>query len=340
MQMLSARSFERAKQYIMQYGDNVTCTWFRYCFENAEAEELLRALQKHQHENGGFGGLMYEFEYAGPCLKCTEHAFRILLSMKERPSSDHPLVRKMVGYVVERYRPEIGRWGELLEPEVNEGLHVPWWTYPTAVLPPMADDDERIRLYNPNGDAALAALVSCWNDLVPQDLYQQIIRYPVEHILRYFDQHSPLFGCSARLDHGKNDIESPYNLKCYQQFVDCLPDRELAAKLAAILCQNPQACMQLDYAAWENSYTELPCDVVQSPESVVYPAVSKLVQDSLDYLIGRQSEDGAWHLTWRFGKDERFREMERRYEANYTLLMLNRLSGFGRLEGVVSTGNA
>ena len=338
--MLPRERFDKAKEYIMQYGDNVTCTWFRYCFEDAEAEELLQVLENHQHENGGFGGLMYEFEYAGPCLKCTEHAFRILLSMREKTSSEHPMIRKMVGYVLERYRPEIGRWGELLEPEVNDGLHVAWWTYPTAILPPMVDDDERIRQYNPNGDAALAALVSCWNELVPQELYRQIIKYPVEHILRYYDQHSPLFGRSARLDHGKNDIECPYNLKCYQQLVDCLPDREMARKLAAILSQNPRACMELNYAAWENTYAELPCDVVQSPKSAVYPAVANLVQDSLDYLIRRQSEDGAWHLTWRFGRDERFREMERRYEANYTLLMLNRLSAFGRLEGFVSTGKA
>lgn len=283
---------------------------------------------------------MYEFEYQGPCLKCTEHAFRLILALKEKPLSSHPMIRKMVRYVLERYRPEIGRWGELLEPEVNEGLHVAWWTYPTTVLSPMLNDDERIRQYNPNGDAALAALVAYWSDLVPQELYQQIIRYPVEHIRRYYDQASPLFGCSARLDHGKNDIECPYNLKCYQQFIDCLPDRRLADELAAVLRQSPQSCMELDYAEWENTYVELPCDVVQSPQSVVYPAVEQLVQESLDYLIKRQSEDGAWHLTWRFGKDEKFRKMERRYEANYTMLVLNRLAAFNRVEGFVSRGNA
>jgi len=334
MHILWRDQFEKAKEYIMQYGDDVTRAWFRYCFENAGAEEMLHVLQRHQHENGGFGGLMYEFDYQGPCLKCTEHAFRLILSMKERPSSSHPMIRKMVQYVLQRYRPEIGRWGELLEPGVNDGLHVNWWTYPTAVLPPMQDDDERIRQYNPNGEAALAALVACWNELVPQELYQEIIRYPVEHIMRYYDQNSPLFGCSARLDHGKNDIECPYNLKCYQQFVACLPDGQLADKLAAILRQNPQACMQLDYSAWENTYVELPCDVVQSPQSVVYPMVEKLVQDSLDYLIKRQSVDGAWHLTWSFGKDKRFRQMERRYEAHYTMLVLHRLAAFGRLEGM------
>ena len=334
MDRLSQGRFEKAKEFILQYADDVTRAWFRYCFENACADELLDVLQYHQYENGGFGGLVYEFDYQGPCLKCTEHAFRLMLALKERPSSDHPMIRKMVQYVLRRYRPEVGRWGEMLEPEVNDGVHVRWWTYPTADLPAMQDDDERIRQYNPNGEAALAAIVACWNDLVPLETYREIIRYPVEHIRRYYDENSPLFGCSARLDHGKNDIESPYNLKCYQQFVACLPDQALREELASILRQNPQACMQLDYSAWENGYEELPCDVVQTPESVVYPAVAKLVQDSLDYLIRRQSEDGAWHLTWRFGEDQRFRKMERQYEAHYTMLVLQRLALFGRLEGI------
>jgi hypothetical protein len=34
----------------------------------------LDVLAQYQHENGGFGGLVYEFAYQGACLKCTEHA--------------------------------------------------------------------------------------------------------------------------------------------------------------------------------------------------------------------------------------------------------------------------
>ena len=75
MMLLPREMFEKAKEYIFQYADDVTRVWFRYCFENAEAEEMLEVLQNHQHENGGFGGLVYEFDYQGPCLKCTEHAF-------------------------------------------------------------------------------------------------------------------------------------------------------------------------------------------------------------------------------------------------------------------------
>lgn len=329
---LSRKNFLKARDFIFANGDDITKAWFRYNFEGEDTDAFLEVLAKHQHENGGFGGLVYEFEYQGPCLKCTEHAFRYIFYLKEKPSADHPMIQKMMAYVIERYHPEIGGWGELLEPGVNDSAHVPWWTYPDGDLTPISDPDERIKRYNPNGEASFAAMAALYSGPVPKELYRDIIRYPAEHILRYYDEASPLFGKSARLDHGKNDIESPYNLKCYQMFVKCLPDRELADKLTAILRQNPIACMQMNYEKWADGYEELPCDVVETPDSIVYPAVKQAVDSSLDYLIRRQSEDGCWHLSWTFGEDPCFRPMERLYEAHYTCLMLTKLGRFGRIE--------
>ena len=332
MRKLSHENFLKARDFIFANADDVNRAWYVYHFENGNAEDFMAVLARHQFENGGFGGLVYEFEYQGPCLKCTEHAFRYIVNLKERPSPEHPVIQKMVRYVLERYRPDFGRWGELLEPEVNDGAHVRWWTYPDCDITPIADVNERIKHYNPNGEASLAAIVALYPELVPEELYREILSYPIEFILRYYDENSPLFGKSARLDHGKLDIESPYNMKCYQEFIKCLPDKKTAERLAEILRQNPTACMELDYNTWANDYVELPCDVIESPESVVYPAVKEVVDDSLDFLIGRQSDDGAWHLTWHFGENERFRRLERLYEANYTLKVLTRLLRFNRIE--------
>ena len=338
MRKLTYENFIKARDFILANGDDVTRAWFQYNFEDGDSAAFMKVLEKHQREDGGFGGLIYEFDYQGACLKCTEHAFRYLFYLKERPSADDPVIQKMMKYLLARYRPDFGRWGELLEPGVNDGMHVRWWTYSDCDITPKADIDERIKYYNPNGEAALAAIVALYPELVPKELYEDILRYPVEHILRYYDESSSLFGKSARHDHGKNDIESPYNLKCYQVFVKCLPDKTLADKLAEILRQNPTACMQLDYSTWDNGYEELPCDVVETPDSVVYPAIKEVVDDSLDYLIKRQSTDGAWHLTWGFGEEEGFRRLERLYETNYTMLVLARLGRFNRIEDVTFVG--
>jgi hypothetical protein len=66
---------------------------------------------------------------------------------------------------------------------------------------------------------------------------------------------------------------TPYSLKCFQQFCDCLKDKRLAGKLKAILCQYPTVCMELDENVWHQGYHETPCDVMVIPDSFSYPIV-------------------------------------------------------------------
>ena len=332
MLKLTSENFIKARDYIFTHADDINRAWFRYNFEDGDTNAFMDVLGKYQHDNGGFGGLVYEFEYQGPCLKCTEHAFRYIFYLKEKPPASHPVIQKMMKYLLERYQPEIGSWGELLEPEVNDSTHVRWWTYGEDDHSPVADEDERIKQYDPNGQAGLAAFVALYSELVPEDLYKDIIRYPIEKILRYYDEVSPLFGKSSAGGAINGDIYSPYNLKCFQQFCDCLKDKPLVEKLKAILTQNPTLCMDMDESGWDHGYHVTPFEVVETPESFVYPVVKDLVDQSLDYLIRQQSEDGAWHLTFHFGKDEAFRRLEANYEAHYTMLKLAELNRFGRIE--------
>lgn len=329
---LSHVNFNKAHDYIFAHSDDINRAWFRYNFEGKHTATFMDALAKYQHEDGGFGGLVYEFEYQGTCLKCTEHALRYIFYLKEQPPTDHPVIQKVMKYLLDRYRPDVGHFGNMEEPELNEQAHVWWWGYNPNEFPPIADEDERIQKYSPNGQAGIAAFIAQYSELVPQDLYQDIIKYPVEKILRYYDKKSPLYGTGSVDDSFDYDDQSPYNLKCYQKFVACLKDKSLADKLAKILCQNPTACMQLDLAKWEQGYEELPCDVVDTPDSVIYPAVKGLVDDSLSYLIRQQNDDGCWHLHWRFGEGEAFDKMQGLYEAHVSMLILAELGRFGRID--------
>jgi hypothetical protein len=331
MKRLSKQSFDKATKYIKTNADAINLAWYAYNFEGMTSDEFMNELGKYQHENGGFGGLVYEFEYQGPCLKCTEHAFRYMFYLKEKPSADHPVIKKMMKYVLERYRPEIGCWGELLEPQVNDGEHVGWWTYGDE-YPPIYDNNERVKKYSPNGQATLAAFIAMYSELVLEDLYKDIIFYPVEKILRYYDKASPLFGQSSTDNAINGDINVPYNLKCFQQFVTCIKDKTLADKLKTILCQNPTACMNLDKNVWVNDFENVPCDIIQFPDSFLYPVVKAEVEESLDALIDRQNENGAWHLSWRFGADDTFDYLQRLFEMHVTNLNLAELGRFGRIE--------
>ncbi len=83
---LSNSAFLKAKEFIYRYGRKIDIAWFEYNFVNNSTDEFMKVLKKYQFENGGFGGLVTEFEYSGPCLKSTEHAFRYIYNLKDRKS--------------------------------------------------------------------------------------------------------------------------------------------------------------------------------------------------------------------------------------------------------------
>ena len=329
MQKLAHENFLKARDYIFAHSNDIGLAWYRYHFEDGNTYTFMDALAKYQHENGGFGGLCDEFDYQGPCLKATEFAIGYIIGLEEKPPSGHPVIQNMMKYILECYHPEIGNWGDVFVPEINEGVHPRHCAYGRDLPPewytalPTINEDERIRIYNPNERACFAAFVALYPELVPDELYRDIIKYPSEKLMRYYDKNSPDFDQAI--------VGSPYDLYYYQWFVACLKDKLLADKLTAILSQNPTACMELDYAKSDSDYVELPCDVVTSPDSVIYPAVKDLVDDSLQYLIKRQSDDGRWPLTWLYD-DEKLRELQKANEVNDTINMLVKLKRFGRIE--------
>nr|WP_308627019.1 hypothetical protein [uncultured Eisenbergiella sp.] len=335
---LSNSSFLRAKEFIYNHGRKIDIAWFEYHFIHHSTEVFMKILEGYQYENGGFGGLVTEFEYAGPCLKSTEHAFRYIFGLKERPDAGNPTIQKMMKYILERYQPELGCWGNLLVPEVNEALHVWWWEYKNIEIY-YKDFDSQVKCYNPNGQAALAAFVALYSELISQKKYKEIISCPVEKVIRYFDKESPFY-CEVSSDPSyEADYMVPYNIKCYQQFINCLQadsniyrDDALVERLKQIVSREPTACMELEETDWADGYHETPCDIVTDPDSFLYPFVKKEVDGALDYLIRRQDKDGGWHLTYQFGEQDEFRKLERQYEANMTVLYLAELKNFHRID--------
>ena len=326
MQKLSRENFIKACDYIFANSDEITRAWFRYNFEDSDTDVFMNMLAKYQHENGGFGGLDYEFDYQGPCLKCTEHAIGYIITLKEKPSADHPVIQGIMKYILEHYHPEIGNWGEVVVPEINNGVYCRWVRYRGLTLTPIVDEDERIKNYDANEKVCFAAFVALYSELVPDELCQEIIKYPVEYILLYWDENSP--------DYKKDifDEGSPYDFEYFQWFIPCLKDKDMANKLASILRQNPTAFMELDYAKSDSDYVHLPCDSVDSLNSFIYPAVKALVDSSLDYRIKQQGKDGRWPLGWSLGEGEGFRKLQALYEASRTAKMLVKLEKFGRIE--------
>lgn len=100
---LRATDFIRAKNYIFANAEDIDRAWFRYVFEDRNEDTFLDVLKKYQHDNGGFGGLYYEFDYQGPCLKSTEIAVKYILSLEKKLSADRPIIQKTMTYLLDRY---------------------------------------------------------------------------------------------------------------------------------------------------------------------------------------------------------------------------------------------
>ena len=323
---LTHENFIKARNYIFAHAEEIDRAWFRYIFEGSNTDMFLNVLAKYQYENGGFGGLYYEFDYQGPCLKSTEIAVKYLLNLKEKPSAEHPIIRKMMRYILDNYVPGIGNWREVAVPEINDGVHCHWVRYRGEDTTPIENEDERIKKYSANEKVCFAAFVSYYSELVPEEVYLDIIKYPVKHILRYWDINSPDYKKKIFDDGEPNDFEY------FLDFIPHLKDKDTVDKLTAILCQNPTAFMELDFTKSEYDYVHLPCDSVSSPYSIVYPAVKDLVDESLEYRIKQQGEDGRWPLGWSFGSDEGLQKLQVKYEAYRTLDILVKLERFGRIE--------
>ena len=327
MQRLTHENFTKAKNYIFANSNDINRAWFRYHFEDSNTNTFMDVLAQYQHESGGFGGLSNEFEYQGPCLKCTEHAIEYITGLKEKPSDSHPVIQKMMVYILEQYIPGIGNWGEVIPPEVNDYLHCHWSRYRGELITPTADEDERIKNYDANEKVCFAAFVALYPKLVSDKLYQEIIKYPTENILRYWDVNSPQYRKEI-FDDG-----TPYAFEYFLWFVPCLKDKVLADKLTSILRQNPTVFWEHDFTKSNSDYVHLPCDyAVCSPDCIVYPVVKDLIDESLSYKIKQQTDDGKWSLGWSYGESEGLQKLQMSAEVTGTVNMLVKLKRFGRVD--------
>ena len=94
----------------------------------------------------------------------------------------------MMKYILERYHPEIGNWGDPAVPGVNDGVYNYWVRYRGAEITLIENEDEKIKNYDANERVCFAAFVALYSEIVPEELYRDIIKYPIEYILRYYDE--------------------------------------------------------------------------------------------------------------------------------------------------------
>ncbi|MDE7278664.1 MAG: hypothetical protein K2N26_02930, partial [Oscillospiraceae bacterium] len=289
---------------------DIDLAMFQYYFEGKPKSEVIEVLGKYQNEDGGFGTLEYDFIFADSCLKQTESACRYIFAL-DVPDT-HPMIPKIMKYIIDNYNKDSGEWDNMTVPEVNNFPHAPWWEHEDKEKYIPSDYADLIAHYNPNTNSALAGMVVKYSRYVPDDLAQYIQKIVVDKI------------------NSGNDFFQ-YGMMSDVYFVNALKDEKLKSDLLEKLMGSGNIISLLD-DPWgtENAYKL--CHWIDTPVHPYY----KLYKDDVDknhtFLIASQNEDGSWSPSWSWGEPEIWQGVEKRLKGLMTMKFLRSLDVFGRCE--------
>jgi hypothetical protein len=311
MHMLATDRFEAARRFMRTAAQDIDAALFQYHFEGGTREDVAAVLATYQNPDGGFGMLDYDMENPCSCLKHCESACRYLFKL-DLPD-DHPIIGKLMTYLLARYHPETGLWDDLLVPEVNDYPRAPWWTYAEETRPLPLTRAELVAQYDPNTYAALAAFVLKYRRLVADSLVEAITSVPLEKARSVADL-------------------SPYDVHSLLNLVRELDDEAEKAGLLDILIGNGRLVELLGPGPLVGEGAYKLVRFIDSPDHPTYHEYRSYVDQTLDHLVGTQRADGTWPPNWRWGDDEVWARVERRLKGSLTVQFLWALHRFGRLE--------
>jgi len=229
LKTLSSQTFTNARSYIFSHCSDLTRRRWLNAFEGQDRSGVLLALAAYQNTDGGFDhNLEGDFLLPASSAMATSVAFQILSALEA--TSDEPLVRGGIAYLLETYLPERPGW-LAVPPEVNDFPHAEWWHYRPELGGTVID-----RAWG-NPSAELVGYLMRYRELVPTELLDPLYT----HTLDYFQRFS-----------GPMDMHELY---CFLRFAEQAPAAEALAlqpKLAELVlqevCTDPTAWSRLKLA--------------------------------------------------------------------------------------------
>lgn len=157
MQKLSYENFMRAKKYIFTKGRELEQKLFEFQFENGSAEQVIKVLEKHQNEDGGFRNMGEGDRHCSSPIG-TSVAFQHLVEVGA--TSSERLVQQGIKYFLQSYNEERNYW----QPDSGR-------TYATAA--------EMLNGWG-NPSAEIVGYLHYYSDLVPESFLQKVTEIAIE----------------------------------------------------------------------------------------------------------------------------------------------------------------
>jgi hypothetical protein len=316
MKRLGREAFDRARQFLKTQARPLDRALYEHRFEGGSVESVLAELTRYQNEDGGFGHAL-EPDMRTPSSSALATGIGLRLLRELDCSSEHPMVRGAVEYLLATHDPETRVW-RFVPHDTNEHPHAPWWhdeggslarTFDQFVVSPRAQLVAVLVHYNAQGPSALS----------PPDWLTELTQDTVAAI-----ESQESLGSG-----GGDDLTCALDLA----EVDGLPPdlrERLVQRIRAVV---PQVT-SVDPQEW-STYCLPPLKVVHSPQSLVADLLADAVQLHLDYTIEHQTAEGTWEPTWTWGElyPEVWPQAKLEWRGEITLEMLTTLRAFGRVEG-------
>jgi hypothetical protein len=310
MKRLSREAFDRVRQFLKTQARPLDRAMFEYLFETASVESVIAELAHFQNEDGGFGrGLEPDLRTPSSSALATGIGLRMLEEL--RCSTDHPMVRKAVSYLLATFDHQTKVW-RVVPHDTNAFPHAPWWHDEDGSLARTFDDF----LIIPR--AEIVGLLHHFSPLVPADWLNDLTERTVADIE----------AIEALGTGGGDDLSYALSLAETEE----LPQhfrRRLIARIRAIT----PAVVSRDPQEWD-TYCISPLKLASSPQSIVADLLWDDLQVHLDYQIDHQTPEGTWDPVWTWGDfyPGVWEQAKLEWRGHLTLNTLITLQAFGHIE--------
>jgi hypothetical protein len=308
MKRLSAEAFELARWFIEAKARPLERALFAFRIDGGPSTRVIAELSRFANEDGGFGHAL-EPDVRTPASSALATALALRTLEDIDCVADHPLVRGAVDWLVSTYDPEARVW-RVVPIDTNDHPHAPWWH---------DEDGSLARTFNgfqiiPR--ALIVGLLRRFGQHIPTDWLDEV----TESTVRYVEDVDVL-GSG-----GGSDLEYVVHLAQTDALPNCYEERLIARIREAI----PQVVVR-DPAKW-STYCITPLRAAPSPDSVGAELIRADLQQHLDFLIDRQSIEGAWDPTWTYEYPPEWAVARQEWRGILTLEALTTLEAFGRLQ--------
>jgi len=304
--VLTDDAFAEAEYYLLHSSRALERNGYKHYFNSQKCEKTLFELKNYQNSDGGFGhGLEPDFRLPLSSPLATTVAFQHLNQL-DREDEYEEMIRDGIRYFEESFDVKKGRW--LAAPaDINDYPHAPWWHYSDE------NGGTPIDKYWGNPTAEILAYMLKYREYVNSLNVDELVDIAIE---RFVD---------------KNKFESEHEVYCYLKLYQQLPEEE--AKKITVPLRNAIKCLACTNPCEWGRYVPKPLDFIKDPDESNFGIDEDILEDNLNFIVDRVTEDGALKPTWEWGQyDSEWERAKDEWTGWLTLRGLITLDKFGRID--------